>query len=195
MTQKKEEQHEFFEEFKKPKRGMEKLRERYIPTKRLFVTVSIENLVLFSIMIILAAVLSFSLGVERGRRIIGKHVVIPAIEVSATNSEPDAPLTNEESKGAVFEEPALTTIAQEAEVFSSGGAILKYTIQTIAFRKEEVARREKEALEGEGFSVFIIPGNNFFQVCVGRYSTTEKAKADLPRLKEKYDDCFVRDIE
>ena len=174
---------------------MEKLRERYIPTKRLFVTISTENLVLFSIIIILAAVLSFSMGVERGKRIIGKRVIMPTIEVSAINSESNTPLTNEENEKAAFEEPASGTIAQEAELFPLMETTPAYTIQTIAFRKEEVARREKESLEKKGFSVFIIPGNSFYQVCVGKYGTVEEAKADLSKLKGKYGDCFVRDIE
>ena len=84
---------------------------------------------------------------------------------------------------------------KEAELFPLMETTPAYTIQTIAFRKEEVARREKESLEKKGFSVFIIPGNSFYQVCVGKYGTVEEAKADLSKLKGKYGDCFVRDIE
>lgn len=182
MDEKKEEQQEFFEEFKKPERHRDRLRKRYISSKRFFVTVSLENLVLFCIIVIMVIVLSFSLGVERGKRFdIVKETVVekeaaPALkaEFSVIEKEPPARL-------------------------KAGGpapkAAAKYTIQVATFRKESAVDEEIKRLKKNGFSAFTVPIKDMFQVSVGKYATLEEAEPDLRKLRERYKDCFVRDIK
>jgi len=181
MDGKKEEQKEFFEEFKRPERHRDRLRKRYISSKRFFVTVSLENLVLFCIIVIMVLVLSFSLGVEKGKRFdIAKETVIEKEAAPALKAE-------------------LSSIEKELPASPSGGpapkAAAKYTIQVATFRKESAVDEEIKRLKKNGFSAFTVPSKDMLQVRVGKYATLEEAKSDLRKLRERYKDCFVRDIK
>jgi len=206
MNGKKEEQREFFEEFKEPEQHRDRLRKRYIPSKRFFVTVSLENLVLFCIIVIMVIVLSFSLGVERGKRFdIAKETVIekeaaPALraEVSAIEKELPARLKAGGPARLKAGGPARLKAGGPARLKAGGPAptaAAKYTIQVATFRKESAVDEEIKRLKKNGFSAFTVPSKDMFQVRVGKYATLEEAKSDLRKLRERYKDCFVRDIK
>jgi cell division septation protein DedD len=72
-----------------------------------------------------------------------------------------------------------------------------FVVQVATFR--DVARAEKlvEALKKESFQGYISPGDlerkgRWYRVLVGDFKTKDEAAAQLPKLKEKFGDCFVR---
>jgi len=168
-------QPELFDEFKKPKRAIDRLREKYVPHKRFFVTISIENLVLISISVIMVVVLFFSLGVERGKRI---KVISPVVIT--------------ERPKEIVEKPKITTPAEEITKISEKKNLTAYTVQVMTIRNEAAADKEINALKKKGHSAFIIPSGEFYQVCIGRYETLEEAKKAKQQLRSRYKDCFEK---
>jgi hypothetical protein len=65
-----EHQSELFKEFERKKGGIEKIADKITEKrKRLYVTMSLENMVFGLIVIIMCAITAFALGVERGKRL------------------------------------------------------------------------------------------------------------------------------
>jgi cell division protein FtsN len=191
MGQLREEQKEFFQEFGKPKKGIERLMRRYIPSKRFFVTLSIENMVLSTITVIMVVVAAFSLGVERGKRIARTEKIKVDIESREAGAADVAP------KETIMPELLPKETPKEKEEAPKKAKVLvkkkgKYAIQVVSFKNEARAKKKIEEFKEDGFDAFIIPAENWFQICVGRYATTEEAKTDLNRLKADYKDCFIR---
>lgn len=190
MKQKKtEEQQEFFKEFKGPKSGIDKIREKYIPPKWPFITISIEKLVFIVIIIIMIIVLFFSLGVERGKRLGNAKIIRP--EKNYTKIEKKI------SKPASLKDNLDNTQAAEAkqEQVIIRDTTRRYTIQVVAYRDKGTAEEKVSSLRKEKSSAFIIPENGLFQVCIGRYETLKEAKVDMKNLQSKYSDCFTRSIK
>jgi len=189
IDQKKEEQREFFDEFNRPKSAADRLRQKYISRKKFFVTVSIENLVLFAIITILCVVFSFSLGVERGKHFGTVELANIDIEVKGIKSES----INLTAEAPVTKKALIST--KEIPVDAPIKTTPKYAIQAATFRKAETAKKEVELLKKEGFQAFIVESNDLFQVRIGKYDTSGEAKTVLKKLKEKYSDCFVKKIQ
>jgi len=182
MEIRKEEQREFFEEFKKPERAVDRLRKKYMSHRRFFVTVPVENMVLASIFAILLIVFAFSLGVERGKG-------LGDFGIARIDKIPERVEIAEEVVLPAPEKKSLSSTITETLPAP------KYTIQAATFRKEATAGQEIASLEKEGFTAFMAQKGDFFQVCVGKYVTAEEAEADLTKIKTKYNDGYLRKIE
>lgn len=194
MSTSKEEQREFFEEFKRPKRGVERFRAKYASHKRFFVTLSVENLVLASIIIIMVVVLSFSLGVERGKGISSTAGTRLGTGVSKINRKSRSVLSAEKTRPKDSAAEA-SRHAMEGAVSLTKDEVSRYTIQVATFSEETTAIKVIDSLKKQGFSAFILSNKGKFHVCTGRYSTKKEAVADLSKFKDRYGDCFVRNIE
>jgi len=182
-------QQEFFKEFKGPKSGIDKLREKYIPPKWPFITISIENLVFVAISIIMIIVLSFSLGVERGKRFGNTKIILPERNYAAIEKKISKPVSLKDN----LDNTEAAEIKQEQGVIRDKTA--RYTIQIVAYRDKGTAEKKVSSLREEKRSAFIIPENGLFQVCVGRYRTLKETKAGMKNLQSKYSDCFARSIK
>jgi cell division septation protein DedD len=175
MENKREEQRELFQEFTRPSRGIRRIRERYIAQRAPFVAISIEHAVFGGIAVVLAIVIVFSLGVERGKQL-GK--------IKAATGEKRIVQVHE--PGTSIEEDR---DAQRTQREEDTGA---YTVQIVTYKSESVANRKIRALKQEGLRAFIIPKEGLFQVCVGTYGTSKEATGALKKLRSQYQDCFVR---
>ena len=155
---------------------------------------SYENIVLLFIVFIMLLVIFFSLGVEKGKKIIRVDTAEKGIPFAM--QAPQA----EEAEG--FKTPILKTLESETllEAISEDLEIIDasdnrpYTIQVVAYKKENAAKKELDRLKREGHEEFVIPSNDWFQVCAGRYSNREASKKDLNTLKDKYPTCYFRKI-
>jgi len=183
-----EEQQEFFKEFKGPKSGIDKIREKYIPPKWPFITVSIENLVFITIIIIMVTVLSFSLGVERGKRLGNAKIIRPEKNYTKIEKKITKPAFLKDN----LDNTQAAEVKQEQVIIRD--KTRRYTIQIVAYRDKGTAEKKVSSLREEKRSAFIIPENGLFQVCIGRYKTLKEAKADVKNLQSKYSDCFTRSV-
>jgi septal ring-binding cell division protein DamX len=178
MENKREEQHELFQEFTRPSRGIRRIRERYSTRRTPFIAISIEHAVFAGIAIILAIVIFFSLGVERGKQL-GK---IKAATRTRRLPQASAPVSG----------PGGGRDAHSHERRGESGA---YTVQIVTYKNESAANRKIVALKKEGLRAFIIPKKGLFQVCVGTYGTSREAVGALKKLRSQYKDCFVRNTD
>ena len=144
------------------------------------ITFSIDKLYIFSVLFILSLVVSFSLGVERGKTIRLKNSVVKKdIEI---NKSPQLPPENKSLK--IKEAPEEDI--KEKEVF--------YSIQLATYTKKEIAEAEAEKLKRKGLNPLLLKKGKYLILCVGKFETKEEAKNLLVNLKKRYTDCFLRKL-
>lgn len=72
-----------------------------------------------------------------------------------------------------------------------------YTIQVVSYHEVSKAEGMVEKLKAEGYQAYISPEDlekqgRWYRVRVGIYRSKEDAESQLPKLKEKFSDCFIR---
>lgn len=168
--------------------------------KKITLNLSYENLVLFFIIFIMLLVVSFSLGVEKGRGlIVGNDKVRTTGHIHKAVAK-KAPATEEKNEIILSEKggsnmPEIVVSSEIIENKIIEASTKPYTIQVIAFKKED--RRveiEIERLKKEGYEVFIMPSKEWAQVCVGRYANKKSSTEDLGILRKRYPTCYIRKI-
>ena len=163
-------------------------------------TFSLENIVILSIFIFMTVIFSFSLGVERGKRIILRvplemeHMLSGrgssrAVKAGQSDSKQMLPssATNVVTDVAPQEKTIEKSSPQQQEIRDP-----TYTIQVASFKKEEYAQQEAVALRKKGFEIFVVPKGEYSIVCVGKFVQKDEAKVTLNRLQKTYRDCIVR---
>ncbi len=147
-------------------------------------TLSVESLVVFTILGIMVALFSFSLGVERG-----KHLAAQALDerVSAAwnvGARTMAPV-------AVASVP-LTVPTQRPFINHSFILGSRYTLQAATYGNEEFAKQDALFLKAKGFQSFLIQKGKFWLLCVGNFNNKESAAALLRKLPGEYRSSQVR---
>lgn len=168
-------------------------------------TLSLENIIVLCIIFVMALVLFFSFGVERGKRIAqvasakqgGDTVEIVKEELVQQPVQPVEEVPQEErvvfpvnvpqeileENDPVFKPPVEKTDEQEK----------LFTIQVASFKLEKNAKREADRLKGFGHDdTFVVPKGNYSIVCVGKFMQRKEAKKFSYKLKKRYNDCLVR---
>ncbi|MBL8014345.1 MAG: SPOR domain-containing protein [Candidatus Omnitrophica bacterium] len=170
-------------------------------------TLTIENLVVLSILGIMLAVFAYSLGVERGKHVMAAQMVErtpvkPLISEAPVVIQP-APLAVAKFDSAVVTPPAVTTVAQpvnrpveaNAETKSQvSNPDFKYTVQVASYADEKFAKKVAEELDKKGFQTMVIQKGKYVILCVGKFNQKNEAKATIAKLKSKYKDCLVRSM-
>jgi len=147
--------------------------------KKMVLSISYENLVLFFIVLIMLVVVFFSLGVEKGKRVAAKYM--------RTWAAAHANKTAEKKEGR--ENP------DESSEKSADLQFKPYTIQVMAVKKIEEAQREVARLNDAGYKAFIVQSSAWYHVCAGRYATIAEANNNLSAIKGKYPNCYIRKIK
>lgn len=165
-------------------------------------TISVENIIVVCIFFIMAVVLFFSLGVERGKRLAEKAgpVEQETLVIEASPENPD--VTVQKTEPAAASRQARETTKSSPEVqqqeFIPVPNDLKeaidnqYTIQVASFKQEKYAQEEASNLQKNGFESFVLLKGSHTIVCVGKFEEMGQAKKFSSRLKNKYKDCLVR---
>jgi len=155
-------------------------------------TLSVESLVIFTILGIMVALFSFSLGVERGKHLaasaldervsaawnVGARTIAP---VAAVVPLPLRRMDNPVGVGIGFsgQKPANTRGV-------SMGQAGHYTLQAATYGNEDYARQEALLLKAKGFTSFLIKNGKYWLVCVGNFNNKENALAQLRKLPGQY---------
>jgi cell division septation protein DedD len=183
-------------------------------TKRYFflkeLTLSGENIVILVVFMVIAMVLSFSVGVEQGRRKVVVKRVAPTQSVASetpTAVEPAPVVVETDPMPSVAEVPILAAqptlvnlleprlIAGEQEKVANFKKDDKiYTIQVASFQKEKYANQEAEDLKKKGFEIIVLPKGKHSIVCVGKFAGHNEAKDFSKKLRTRYKDCMVRSL-
>ncbi|MDD4979963.1 MAG: SPOR domain-containing protein [Candidatus Omnitrophica bacterium] len=140
-----------------------------------------EKTILIIIGLAITGIVCFSLGVERGKRIVRLK----------TDSRLDIALKAQKAqpKAAALAPRQADTQAQAAQQ-----SLLppNYTIQVASFINRKNAQREADILKKKGLSTMVLSKGKFTIVCVGNFPNKQEAEFLLPKLKKQYQDCRVR---
>lgn len=172
-------------------------------------TLSVENTIVLCIVFVMAVVLFFSFGVERGKQIVkgalaeplstitvlstpeepsGKVIersLAPAGSVKALKNTAPAPAAGSQQQKQT---PAATNATPSPEKREKG----TFTIQVASFKEKGKAQMEAKHLKANGYEIFVFPKGKHSIVCVGKFAVKDEATEFSNKLKSKYNDCLVR---
>lgn len=185
-------------------------------------TLSVESLVILSILGIMVTLFSFAIGVEQGKRMVAQSLderVAQAWNVDARRNHPVASavktvvipqaavVTAQPAKSVVALKPvtkasvvkpavvAKTTVVAKATPVAKVAAtasVTRLTYQLATYRSEKYARDEAMALRGKGIQTFLVKSGAFWLVCSGQFTNKEDATAFLGKLPAKYRKAQLR---
>jgi hypothetical protein len=143
-------------------------------------TLSLENLVIFTILGIMVALFSFSLGVERG-----KHIAAQSLDERVSAAWNVGARTVAAAPVAVAALPSPATMQAQRPLINHGflsGAGTRYTVLTATYGNEQYARQDALLLKAKHFQSFLIKSGQYWLLCVGNFNNKESAIAFLRKL-------------
>lgn len=134
-----------------------------------------EKVILVLIGLTISVIASYSLGIEKGKRLVSAKKetdAIPKIQI-----QQPAPKQQENAKEPV-----------------SKDTLKNYIIQVATYRAKISAEKEATVLKKRGFLPLVLSKGIYTVVCVGNFSNKERAKSVLSEIKKdkRYQDSFIR---
>lgn len=161
-----------------------------------------QKLILQAIIFMLVCLASFSLGVEKGKKLVVK--IRPAIEETPSREAAQDSSSFEQNIAPVID-PAPTDAKglalgnQSPAPNQDRSADAKkqketaaYTIQVASISQEKNAKKELASLKNKGYNAFSLVKGKYTVICVGRFDLKEDAKKSAQKLKSKYPDYQLR---
>ncbi|NQT96081.1 MAG: SPOR domain-containing protein [Candidatus Omnitrophica bacterium] len=180
MDEKRQAQKELFEEFTEAGEKRKSSKPLFYPRPKRTFTLSYEHIVIVAITVIIVAVVSFSIGVEKGK---ARHEDIGSAGIRVVKSKASIETKVPPAETEALEEPK----PEPAETKPI------YTVQVASYKQIEDARKEAEVLEGKGYKSDVLVKGIYYIVCAGEFSTRDKAKTLERKLKAVYKDCYIRE--
>lgn len=172
---KEEKQKELFSEYENEKESFFGfIKKKDTIGQKMAIIVSREKLIFLTIGLILFAILTFSLGVERGKRIKEK--------IAADLQEDQLAEQTQQQKEEAIKEEATVELKKEGN----------FTIQVVSYKQKELAQKEIEILKRKYSDVFIVQNGQYYEICVGNFSNKQEAKQIVNDLNKRYKDCFIK---
>ena len=168
---------------------------RIFPKDAIGITLSLERMIFISIGLVLAMVLVYAIGVERGKSISVKSPSTPAIQ---QEPKPLAVSQKPHPSGAAVkpaERPgAPVSLPGQPKVLTSAihAADKPYTIVAATFSRNDAASAAVNALRRNGFDAYLYQSGQYVQVSVGAFSTRAAGQAVLNRVKQRYKDAYFK---
>ena len=144
----------------------------FLPRLKNNLTISYENIIFVAIGAVMACIIFFSLGVEKGRQDIGH-----------TRSS-----ANKRSKNPIEKEKSLAKKLPPKKAAPSG----KYIIQVAAFKKKGPAKQELGILLKDKYKADVKKTGDYYQLFIYDFKDKEAAEKTLNELKGRYKDCYIR---
>jgi len=139
-----------------------------------------EKTILIVIAILITGIVAFSMGVEKGKRVVLKEQAKPLMQVAPQNVAPKASMIARKDEVAVKQVPS---------VMQQPGA---YTIQVASFKTRANAQSEAQALKKIGFSTMLFTRGEYIILCVGNFPNKEAAQPLVKELSKRYGSCQIR---
>lgn len=154
-----------------------------------------EKTILLIICLVICSVISFSIGVEKGKRsallVNSARLINQPIKETyqpVIKKQIEQPLINNRENTAL---PAAMVNRSNAPV-TVAGQTQNYTIQLASYKNRVSANKEAEVLKRKGLVPLILPKGSYSIVCVGNFADKDTAKQLLTELKKRYQDSFIR---
>lgn len=142
-----------------------------------------EKIILLTIGFAITAIVSFCLGVQRGKEtLIAK--LNTRFEVAKIEARPQQQLTQTPVLTQAFGKQKVPQLAIPGN----------YTIQIASYQTREEAQKELSNLRKKSLAPLVFSKGKFIIICVGNFSSKEKAIPLLTELKKQYKDCYLRRI-
>lgn len=127
-----------------------------------------EKTILVIISLVVTSIISFSLGVEKGKR----------LSLALTTQQP----------------PPSDNLAPKIQNPSDSEPPQKqgYIIQLASYKTRIHAQKEIELLKKRGLSPLVLSKGNYTVLYVGNLPNKETAQSLLAELKQRYRDCYIR---
>jgi hypothetical protein len=160
-------------------------------------TLSLESLVIFTILGIMVALFSFSLGVERGKHLAAQALderVSAAWNVGARTMAAIPLLTAPAVSPERVTVPAVEKRIPEQRSGGIRSTIFgaRYTLQAATYGNEEYAQQDALILKAKHLQPFLIKNGKYWLLCIGNFNNKEGAAALLKKLPSEYRSSQVR---
>jgi len=180
--------------------------------KRRLIVIPLDTFILSSVVVFLLFILAFSLGVEKGRKIVvasDDAVSLPEKDLRQENINVTAQnkiISGKEQKVTVSQLPRKTeaqqtvpsvkmpqTVEKKTEAPAAAANLKEgYYIQIASYNKENFAETEAKKLKDKGFPAYTAKKGNFVVLYVGTFKTITEAQKSMGLLKKNYKDCVLR---
>jgi len=148
-----------------------------------------EKLIILIIAFIVTGVVSFSFGVEKGRRIEARKSD-SRLDLALQPKLQPAPGVKVSRQQPAVQIPAV--IRQEAVKPVERENLQNYTIQVASYKSKIGAQKEAERLKKQGLSTLVLSKGKYVVLCIGKYPNKEMANRMLAELVKKYKGCIIR---
>jgi len=148
-----------------------------------------EKAILTIIGFMVTAVISFSVGVEKGKNMANVRTAV-RFDVAA---KPAPAVVTAIPRRPQFQPVTQLPVKQPAAI-RQDVLIPGYTIQLASYKNRSLAQKEADQLKKKGLSVSITSKGIFAVLCVGNFQTKETAQSMLSELEKQYRGCFIRRI-
>ena len=128
-----------------------------------------EKVILFSIAFVIVGAISFSLGVEKGKRL-ALLKSLPAFSEEASKQAVLAPAIGATSDILI----ARNVVSPQA---TAQAALGRFTVQLASYRSRVAAEKEVVLLKKKGFSTIVLTKGNYTVLCVGNFNNKEEARS------------------
>ena len=173
--------------------------------EKTFITLRLDQAIGLTLALLVIYVLTFSWGVEKGKRSlresqgirpVSAEAVSPAASqtiIASVAKTPSVVMTDE----SVPKEVPITVSElpkPAAQVVRPDG---KFTIQHVTYITQSAADREIQKLAKRGYSSFVIPSGKHLQVCIAAFQSRQDASQLLRQLRSQglvSGDAYVRPI-
>ncbi|MBF0570372.1 MAG: SPOR domain-containing protein [Candidatus Omnitrophica bacterium] len=151
-------------------------------------TLSVESLVIFTILGIMVALFSFSLGVERGKVLAARALderVSAAWNVGARTAVAGVILP----APVKLQAPVVKSVTEQRPVNMRGfmqGQGTRYTLQVATYGSEAYARQDALLLKAKKIQSFLIKSGKYWLLCAGDFNNKEIATAYLRKLPSQF---------
>ncbi|NQV04257.1 MAG: SPOR domain-containing protein [Candidatus Omnitrophica bacterium] len=164
---------DLFDQFQSADREIRKKTKLILPNIKKSLNLSYENIIFIAIGFVMSCIIFFSLGVEAGRRNIGR-----------TSNREQAVKEEDQDAGQIIKERKV----EKPRIRKNEG----YIIQLAAFNKKLPAEAEQAELQKRGYRADVRQSGNYYQLYIQGFDSTEKAQEVLGKLKETYKDCYIK---
>lgn len=147
------------------------------------------------IIFIIAVVLSFSIGIEQGKRIACSQVVVRKSKgrgESIENGNKFQLSRKEKSRKVSVKRSA--KVIQGVEAIQNKGKRKggKYAVQLVVYKDKRYAQREVEYLKKQKYPFFKKVKDGKIIISAGPFANMDEARKAEKDLRRRYKDCFIR---
>lgn len=139
-----------------------------------------EKIIMLIIGLVITGIISFSLGVEKGKRLAQSTQIVPQ------QIKPESVDALKNQVQPKIEKPELVKPSAPAD------SPQYYTIQLASYQNTALARKEAQDLKKKGLLPLVLTKGRYTVLCVGNFTNKETARSLLSELRKRYRDCFLR---